>query len=220
MSGKKLARQLRQRTGQRLEVTLTDNTRRMLSTTRRDGVLEVRMHRMFADADERTLEAVARFIQTGRQGREAISRYVRENSDRIRRRTRTIRVRTRGQHFDLETLRDEVYERYFSGQDPPHITWSRTTRGKNKRSIQFGSFDARADLVRINPKLDAPFVPEYFLKYIIFHEILHRDYPPRPGDVHTEEYQEALREFVHYEQATRWEEQNLHRFIRAAKKRR
>jgi predicted metal-dependent hydrolase len=221
MSAKRIARRLQRRIDQPLEVTLTDNVSRMLSVSRRDETLRVRMHHMFTHAGMRTLHAVARYIQTGgEQGRDTIRDFVSSHQDTIRDRTRRVTITTRGEHFDLEALRDEVYAEHFADQDPPHITWSRTTRGKNKCSIQFGSFDPGKDLVRINPKLDASFVPEYYMKYLIFHEILHREIPPRPGDVHTEEYQEALRRFPHYERATRWEEENLHRFVRSAEKRR
>lgn len=214
-----LAGWLSERVDERVEVTYTDNVRRMLSMKRRKGTVCLRLHQMFSEADERIWRAIARYVTTrGNEGHEVIREYVRQNDHKIRQKQRRVILRPYGEHFDLEKLRDEVCERYFPGTDPPHITWGRTTRGKNRRSIQFASFDAGKHLVRVNPKLDASFVPEFFMRYLIYHEIMHRKHRPRPGDVHTEQYRAALEQHPDHERAKQWEKDNLYRFVRAAKK--
>ncbi len=220
MNEEELARKMEYFVSHPVRVTLTDNTRRMVSMKQgSDGVVEVRMHHMFAEADDETLTAVGRFVGSGGvRGRKTIGKYVDANEEKIREKKRRINLRPRGEHFDLEPLRDQVCERYFPESEPPNITWGRTTRGKNRYSIQFASFDAEKHLVRMNPKLDAPFVPEFFLRYLIYHEILHHRYPPQPGDVHTEEYREALQQHPDHGRAKRWEKDNLYRFVRSASK--
>ena len=216
MGSEDLAREIENRTGLNVNVTLTDNYRSMVSVRPRRNSLDVRLHHMFAEAGEETLEALAHYVQTGDRGLETIRAYVRRNTEKINCRPRRTILRPRGQHFDLERIRDAVMREHFSGQPAPHITWGRTTRGKNRRSIQFASYDATRDLIRVNPKLDASFTPRYFLRFLVFHEILHRQIPPEPGNVHSQEFSDRLAKFPDYERARRWENENLDRFIKSA----
>ena len=78
---------------------------------------------------------------------------------------------------------------------------------------------AQDRIIRIHPRLDAPFVPTWFLEYVIYHEMLHARVPDEftaEGRrlVHTEEFNRREREFLHYRRARRWEDENLARFLR------
>ncbi|MFP4027786.1 MAG: hypothetical protein ACLFWL_08355 [Candidatus Brocadiia bacterium] len=220
MTKRELARQLERHSGCDVRLTLTDNYRSMISVRHRDGVAEVRMHRMFLDAPDDVLNAVGYYIGGDESGMDCVREYIRENEHRINYQPRRTYLRPRGRHFDLEELRDEVLGEHFPDDDWPHISWGRTTPGKNKSSIQFASYDGRKDLIRINPKLDASFVPGYFVRFLIFHEMLHREIPPTPGNVHSVEFTEQLEKFPEYQRAMEWEENNLHRFVKAAEKKR
>jgi hypothetical protein len=67
--------------------------------------------------------------------------------------------------------------------------------------------------------LDQPFVPLWFLQYILYHEMLHSVVPDEivgsgRRRVHTEEFNRRERKFRSYRRARRWEEENLARFLR------
>src|SRR5213075_3179426 len=71
----------------------------------------------------------------------------------------------------------------------------------------------------INPDHDQPFVPPWFLRYILYHEMLHAVVPDEAGPngrrcVHTEKFYERERKFPRYRSARKWEEDNLARFLR------
>ena len=68
----------------------------------------------------------------------------------------------------------------------------KTPRG-GRRHIIFGSWDFRAKLVRIHPALDAADVPEFFVTFVIYHELLHAVLDPLPTPsgrrcIHTAEF--------------------------------
>ena len=216
VSEQQLRRELERQAGRKLSLTITDNHRSMISIRRRHRTVKVRLHHMFLDAGDHVLDALGRYVETGEDGLDRIREYIQENAHRVNYRPRRVTVRPRGEHVDLEEVLEEVTQRHFPHENPPHITWGRTTPGKNQRSIQFGSYDRGKNLIRINPKLDVPWVPRYFLRYLIFHEILHREIPPRPGNVHTGEFMDRLRKFPDYERAVSWQENNLHRFVENA----
>jgi hypothetical protein len=69
------------------------------------------------------------------------------------------------------------------------------------------------------PGLDQPFVPGWFLRYVLYHEMLHSVVPDKVLSqgrrrVHTEEFNRRERQFPGYRRARRWEEENLSRFLR------
>ena len=83
----------------------------------------------------------------------------------------------------------------------------------------FGTIQEEDRLIRIHPRLDAAFVPLWFLEYVVYHEMLHSVVPDEicPGGrrkVHTEEFYRREKAFVHYRRARRWEDENLARFLR------
>ena len=96
------------------------------------------------------------------------------------------------------------------------ITWGR--HGHGTRSIRFGSFDYDHQLIRLHPKLDAAWVPAFFVEFIVFHELCHGVIPPRVENgrrlLHPPEFGTLERRFPLYDQALAWEQKNLHRFLR------
>jgi hypothetical protein len=77
--------------------------------------------------------------------------------------------------------------------------------------------------VRIHPALDRGDVPEWFVRYVLMHEILHAALPPRLGKGrrwvhHGPEFRAREGEYVDYQRALKWEERNLPRLIRQARR--
>jgi hypothetical protein len=74
-------------------------------------------------------------------------------------------------------------------------------------------------VIRIHPLLDQPFVPRWFLEYVLYHEMLHSVVPEETDAagrrrVHTEEFYRREKAFPRYRRARRWEDENLARFLR------
>ncbi len=126
-----------------------------------------------------------------------------------------------GQYFDLKAVFNKINQQYFS-RTPLRgysITWGRRRRLAPKEYFVFGTIQEEDRIIRIHPRLDASFVPLWFLEYVLYHEMLHSVVPDEilPGGrrkVHTEEFYRREREFQHYRRARRWEDENLARFLR------
>jgi predicted metal-dependent hydrolase len=94
-------------------------------------------------------------------------------------------------------------------------------RKRRRRSIRFGSYVPQEDLIRIHPLLDQPFVPEYFVRYIVFHEMLHA-YLGRSEGLsehalsHSPEFRQMERAYPDYVCAQAWENSrgNLAKLLR------
>jgi hypothetical protein len=125
-----------------------------------------------------------------------------------------------GRCFDLRAIFDQLNWKHFNGRLRGYkVMWGRRRKQRPKEYFVFGTIQEEDRVIRINPSLDQPFVPRWFLKYILYHEMLHSVVPDEPVGrnrrrVHTAEFNRRERKFPGYRRARRWEEQNLARFLR------
>ncbi len=218
-----LERRLCELLGSEVALTLTDNGRSMLSLRRRHAVAHVRLHHMFLGADEVTLRAVAGYLQ-GRPG--AAVAHLRQFVDQHRRLIkpvlpRTRAMRARGHHHDLRAIFDALNTRYFDDQVSARVCWGRMGkpigRRRRRRSIKLGSYRHRDALVSVHPLLDSDWVPAFFVEYIVYHEMVHHvvEAKSRGGrrELHGPDFRAREQQFVQYEEALRWERDNLDRLL-------
>ena len=208
--------------GTEVALTLTDNARSMVSARQRSGVAYVRLHHMFAHADEVTVRAVARFLTDGHQSASGqLQRFIKAHRDRIRRRENEARVRMLGRHHDLLGIRGTLNDEYFSGDVLATIGWARMGRALGRRgrrrSIKLGSYRSRDALIRVHPVLDATWVPAFFVEYIVYHEMVHHvvAMPVENGRrcLHGPEFRAREKQFARYDEAIAWEQANLDRLL-------
>jgi len=212
-----LERDLAALAGTRVRLLITDNARTVMSVApdRAAGGVRVRLHHMFLDAGAEVVRAVAAWVKRPRSrvGAPVINAYIRENRHRMRPRSRrAVTLHARGAHVDLQRLFDEVNAEYFGGTITAGITWGRRANGarRRQRTIRFGSYTVEDNLVRIHPALDRPFVPEHFVRYIVFHEMLHAHLGIEESEtgrrrIHTREFVRIERAYPGYAKARAWE---------------
>ncbi len=124
-----------------------------------------------------------------------------------------------GEYFDLREIFERLNRRHFGGKLRRYkVMWGRRRKQRPKDYFVFGTIQEEDRVIRINPWLDQPFVPRWFLEYILYHEMLHSVVPDemrgRRRLVHTDEFNRRERKFPQYSRARRWEADNLARFLR------
>lgn len=124
-----------------------------------------------------------------------------------RRRGRKVISSARGNTYDLEKMFSKLNRKYFdSSLEKPTITWSQ----RKTRSI-LGHHDRVYETITISKSLDSPQVPEWFIEYILYHEMLHIRHAARMINgrryYHTAAFRLDERRFAKYEEAQRWLEQ-------------
>lgn len=208
---------------QPIVVSITDNRHSMIHATRKAGLLRARLHHMFLDAPVSVVEALARFLLfRDRDASHLVGRYIDLNMQRIRSLEphRRSSKDNRGDHHDLNELFAEVNHQYFDGLVDARICWGNEgrARGKKRSTIKLGSYSAQEQLIRIHPRLDQPFVPRYFVAFVIFHEMLHHVMPATRiagrRALHPTEFRVRERKFRHFDKAIAWEHANLDRLLR------
>lgn len=206
--------------GQRVKVVITDNRTVMISFKEERGALHLRLHRMFLDAPEAVVGALARYVHRRDSGAgRVLDRYIAAQLEAIpvRKKQRRVRLRTRGAHHDLAALFEELSALFVEPMEDCRITWGQwgKTRGRRRRqrSIQLGTYLQDEKLIRVHPVLDAPDVPRFYVEAVVFHEMLHHAIPPRRQGgrrvVHGPDFRKRERAFRHHADAEAWETKNL-----------
>ena len=164
-----------------------------LSGRRSPETISLRLHRIFLKAGPEVIREVARFIMNGKKGVRfpLLGQFIKENEAELKkpvpgRKDRLLR--TLGRFHNLREIYDSLNMEYFEGRLACHITWGKRppsfVSGKSGavRKRTLGSFSPFCDgtgaglgLIRINPVLDRKKVPSYYVRFVVYHEMLHAD---------------------------------------------
>ncbi len=221
-----LRRDLEVRTGERIELTVTDNSSSIMSfkSAAKGRPARLRIHHMFLSAGPDVLGALATWLtkRNCQRSAQVLDDFIKRNGHLIvRNRERPIDVTTRGTHFDLQRLYDEINRAHFEDSVNAPITWGRMPTTRKRRSIRLGSFTPEDNVIRVHPLLDQAFVPEYFVRYIVFHEMLHAHLGIETSSsgrrcIHTPAFKRMERAYPDYDRAIGWHDdpKNLRKLLR------
>ncbi|HEY6291481.1 MAG TPA: M48 family peptidase [Terriglobia bacterium] len=184
---------------------------------KKNDVIEAHLSDLLEQAPPLVIEALAEIlithlfrIRTSREANECYKAWT--GSSAVARRVEEIRrARSRkrllppqGCHFNLVSILEDLNGRFFGGRlGHVRIGWS----PKRSRTM-LGHYDSSHHSITVTRWLDARRVPRYVVEYLVFHEMLHAQFPVERRNhrriVHSEAFCEAERRFPHYERAVRW----------------
>ncbi len=199
-------------TGKSISLILTDNSTSLFSLRARDSSIAVRMHWMFLNAGEEIIREMIDFIKTGNNRVPLMRKFINNNKGCLKKseqNTRHLRTYTQGRFHNLEEIFDGLNNEYFMGKVTASVSWgnSRARRAVKRRTL--GSYCGQTDTIRINTVLDRRNVPQYFVMYIVYHEMLHSIMKDKRKNrrrlVHSPEFRKRERLFKDYAKAISWE---------------
>ena len=132
---------------------------------------------------------------------------VRSSDIARKRRGRKMISSAQGANYDLDRMFLKLNRRYFDSALPkPTITWSQ----RRTRSI-LGHHDRVHETITISKSLDSPQVPEWFVEYILYHEMLHIKHAAQVINgrryYHTTAFRADEKRFSKYDAAQAWLDQ-------------
>jgi len=204
-----LRRWLEKETGLCVELTLTDNSSRMLSVTGGPGAVSVRAHRVFLRAPHEVLKEVAVFVKNRRGRTPLINRYIKDEISSIKDGgDRRVVTRPLGAHHDLQSVFDGLNSECFASSVRARITWGAARPRKRARVTTIGSYSCLTGVIRINRILDSARVPRYFVAFVVYHEMLHAHMgvgmKASRRSIHPREFREKEVLFKDYKRAVEW----------------
>ncbi len=172
------------------------------------GRIDVKLSDLLEGTPAPVVEALARILLGKLLGKPAAPAYRHRyrlflNRKDIRQRMQLVRqLRGRkhlsgpqGQFFNLEAIFDDLNSRFFHGLlAQPNLGWS---RGQSRTAL--GHFDPSHNAIIISRIFDQDGTPILALEYVMFHEMLHLQFPVDHSKsrrcVHTKEFRQAEKEF-------------------------
>jgi hypothetical protein len=180
----------------------------------KEGRLHVRISDLLAGAPAPVAEALAHIL-LGKLYRKPIARMYSHryrlylNRRDVRRQAQLVRqIRGRkfisgpqGEYYNLDEVFERLNRQYFDGlMGRPQLGWS---RGKSRSML--GHFDPSHNAIIISRIFDQKGAPAIALEYVMFHEMLHLQYPVDHTGmrrrVHTKEFREAEKKFPRLKEA-------------------
>jgi hypothetical protein len=198
---------------------------------KRSGVV-VHLSSFFSEAPDDVRDAIVSWMRAGNRARRAtrtldlwIDRRVRELAETA---PLAPQLEPRGKVHDLaaiahELRAGELAHAFTSALPWPAIGWGRAKGSRSRRSLRLGSYDAVARAVRIHPVLDSAHVERWFVRYVLFHELLHAvlDAPRNEHDArrlhHGPEFRRRERAYSDTARALDWEKLHVRALIRCAR---
>ena len=198
--------------GKSVSLILTDNSTNLLSIKTKNNSVSVRMHWMFLNASNEVIREIVRFIKAGKSRTPHIRKFISENQTCLKKReqkSRRPKIRTQGRFHDLREIFDALNNKYFRSKITASISWTKGNTRRTVRKRTLGSYNRHTNTILINSLLDRKNIPNYYIRYVVYHEMLHSVLGEKRKNgkrlVHTSEFRRRERLFKDYENAVSWE---------------
>ena len=138
---------------------------------------EINIHSTFLKADKNIIQDILIFINQDKnknlkEVKYRLSKFFEENYV-----PKKFKINNKFKYKNIEKLFQNIITRLNDLYNNINFFELKITWGKNykyrRRSIRFGSFDKKHNLIRIHPALDNSYVPDFFINSIIYHEVAH-----------------------------------------------
>lgn len=203
--------------GVKLRLKINDNRSTMLSIKWEPDFPKISLHRMFLHAPKNVMQALACYLKGEHQTlAPSIKAYIEKGLQQLdySHELDLSSLQTKGKVYDLRMMYREINRSYFNRSLDLHITWfgERQRRQMSKRVI-FGLFHDPLRLIKINRLLDNSYFPEFFVSYVIYHEMLHYVCPSYVDErghthIHSKEFKGKEKEFKYFKEAQQWIREN------------
>lgn len=204
-----------------IQITLEVNPLRILSVRRQAKSLNVTLHPHFLTAPLNVVHFLAQYILGDRAAAARLKAYILSRDEHFED-PLDVKPSDGGIHHDLKELFTRVRARYFPELATCSVQWFAKVRNRPQRSITLGLYVFAQRLIKVHRLLDHPLVPSLFVEFVLYHEALHMQFPPRIGtrarlSVHTSEFKRAEKRFEGYRECIVWRRAHLWSLVQNAR---
>ncbi len=130
--------------------------------------------------------------------------------------------KTQGSHHNLDILFKEVNKEFFNSSISAKIKWSSRIGGTSFHSTRISPSGKKYNLISISLGYDHKNCPDYAIKGVIYHEMLHILIPPilkgSKRIVHSPEFKKVEREYPFYKEWVYWHATQLRKNLSILKR--
>jgi len=213
--------QLEVSSGLKLKLKINDNRSTMLSVKWEPDHAKVSLHRMFLEAPKNVMDALACYLKRRDKNiAPSVKAFIEE-------RLKTIdysaqidpkKIYSQGNVYNLQQIYNDLNKEYFDDGLQLYITWFGKPNRRARSKVTFGLYHDPLRLIKVNRLLDSPAFPDYLVRYVVYHEMVHNVCPPYfdangQHHIHTKEFKEKEALFKHYDLAQEWIKKNKENFF-------
>jgi hypothetical protein len=204
--------QLEKNSGRKLKLKINDNHSTMLSVRWEPDYTKVSIHRIFLEAPQNVMQALACYLKKEDQIIAPTVKEFIENNLKNLDYSHLLdkqKLSSQGNVYNLKKIFNEINYDYFKGDLNLLITWFGKPQHRNRTRVTFGLYYDPLKLIKINRLLDSPSFPDYLVSYVIYHEMLHHVCPTYVDEkgfhhMHSKEFKIKEAEFQYYDLAQTW----------------
>lgn len=205
----------------KFRVKINDNHSTMLSVKWGPDCTQLSMHRMFLKAPSNIMDELACYLKKEKRIiSPVIKAYIEDNLKKLNYRKQVDRQKLyiQGNVYNLQTIYNELNKEYFDGELDLHITWFGKVHQRNRTRVTFGLYYDPLRLIKVHRILDTPSFPDYFIRYVVYHEMVHHVCPAYVDEkgisrIHSKEFKAMEQRFRHYDLAINWVKQHQHQLF-------
>lgn len=207
--------------GKKLQLKINDNRSTMLSVKWEPDCTKVSLHRMFLKAPQNIMQALACYIrEENGVMHPKIKAFIESGLQKLDYSAvlDPKKIYQIGNVYHLKQIYDDLNREYFGGKLQLAITWFGKFHHRNKTRVTFGLYHDSMKLIKINRMLDSPSFPDYFVAYVIYHEMVHHVCPAYVDErgisrIHSKEFKEMESKFKYFDLAEQWISENQDNFF-------
>jgi hypothetical protein len=129
---------------------------------------------------------------------------------------------TKGLVYDLKELFDTINQQYFRSKIESFIRWGTYASKTSYQTYFKDQHGNRHNLITIAGVYNHPKIPEFAIKGVIFHEMLHIVIPRYKKNgrnvIHSPEFKKAERMYPFRDKWYTWERENIYKIIKSLKR--
>jgi hypothetical protein len=206
-----------------LDLIITENRSTMLNLLDKNkSYAKLSVHKMFLQAPDPVIAAIADYVR-GKKSKHSKTLILREYIQShlaaydYTHLVNPNKLVAEGKVYHLRQIYEKLNQKYFNNSLAYSITWYGKP-GLGRRRITFGQYFSGLRLIKIHRILDDSFFPEYFISFVVYHEMLHGVIPGGSDEkgrfsFHTKEFIEKEKAFEDYARAIAWEKLNKPRLF-------
>jgi hypothetical protein len=216
-----MQKQLEDSSGLKLKLKINDNRSTMLSVKWEPGHAKVSLHRIFLNAPQNVMDALACYLK--RQDKiiaPTVKAFIEDKLKTIdySKQIDHKKLYSQGNVYNLQQFYNELNEEYFDNNLNLYITWFGKPNRRGRTRVTFGLYHDSLRLIKVNRLLDSPSFPDYLVRYVVYHEMVHHVCPPYfdangQHHIHTKEFKEREVLFRHFDLAQEWIKKNKENFF-------
>lgn len=198
--------------GIKFQLKINDNRSTMLSIKWEPEGPKISLHRMFLQAPRNIMEDLACYIKKqNAKLAPTLKAYIQNELPKLdySHHLDSRKLETIGGVYNLQSIYNRLNRVYFGRQLDLSITWYGRSQHRSRSKLTFGLYSDPLKLIKIHRILDRPLFPDYFVSYVVYHEMVHCLCPPYVDEkgithIHGPEFKKMERLFVDYDRAQKW----------------